>query len=197
MTPPSFAVMLRGQQSLNLFFISVRTLVIQKGVNLRDRRRKADQIETQTAQQRHTVGFRRSRQTFFLQPRENEPINRSSDPALAFDFGQWRAGRFNIRPVSHNCGAIFLLVSPSPLLPFFLRPFGALINFRSLTCVRRGGGCWRPLLKPGHQCAKNNYYSQREFPVLHAQPRSCVRDLIAWKKIREFGVTKYNFHSRL
>ena len=30
MTPPPFAVMRRGQQSLDLFFIGVRTLVVQK-----------------------------------------------------------------------------------------------------------------------------------------------------------------------
>ncbi len=72
---PPLAVARRRQQPLHQSLVSVQTFVRQKRAHFLRRRRQADQIKTQPANQRAPVRFRRGCELLRLQPRENERVN--------------------------------------------------------------------------------------------------------------------------
>ena len=99
------AVVLRRQQTVDRFFVSVRARVGEKGVDLFDRRRQAGEVERHAAQQALAVGFGGRRQFFLFEPREDERVDRV-DHALAHrhlrNFGLHRRDErpmpFELRP---------------------------------------------------------------------------------------------------
>ena len=65
----------------------MRALVGQEGVDLRERRRQADQVEAQAAQQRDAIGLGRGLESFALEARQDEGVDRIADPIGAADGG--------------------------------------------------------------------------------------------------------------
>ncbi len=59
---PSFAVMRRGEQAVDLFLICLRAVVVDEGIDFFWRGRQADEIEAETAQKSRAVGFWRGRE---------------------------------------------------------------------------------------------------------------------------------------
>ena len=82
---PLFAVMRRGEQLVDKFFVRVRGHVPNEDIHLLRRRRQAGEVEVQPAGQGEFVGgFRRS-EVFRLQFGQDERVNRVGDPGGVLD----------------------------------------------------------------------------------------------------------------
>src|SRR5260370_35368011 len=68
--------MRRAQQPVDLLLVSILALILEKRVDLFDRGRQPDQIETQPPQKSYPIGLRRSREPFLLKASQNKTIDR-------------------------------------------------------------------------------------------------------------------------
>ena len=73
--------MRRGEQAVDQLLVGQRVRVGDEGVDLLRRRRQADQVEREPADQGAAVGLRRRRQAFRLEPGQDERVDRVADPA--------------------------------------------------------------------------------------------------------------------
>ena len=79
----AFAVVRRREQLVDEFLVGLRRGVVQERVDLRGRRRQADEVEVEPPNQRPLVCLRRRREPFLVQLRQHEPI----DWILEFELG--------------------------------------------------------------------------------------------------------------
>ena len=81
---PPLAVVRRREQPVDQLLVRVRGRVVDEGLDLVRRRRQADQVEVQPADQRAPVGLRRRRQSpVTRQLREDEVVDRGCAPVAA------------------------------------------------------------------------------------------------------------------
>ena len=85
---PALAKLGRGEQAIDDFGERVRGLVLHERVDLLRRRRQADEIEVDPAQQRQLVRVANRFQAFGLQACENELVDVASRPARVLDDGR-------------------------------------------------------------------------------------------------------------
>lgn len=77
-----------GEQPIDELFVSIRARVVDEGVNFLWRRREPDQVQMRPSNQRITICFRRRFKSILLQFREDERIDRISDPLLLFQIAR-------------------------------------------------------------------------------------------------------------
>ncbi len=104
----------RVEQAVNQALIGLGRIIAQKGVDFRQRRRKARQVQRQTADERRFVGFWRRAQALGLEPGENEIVDRVARPAGIVNRRRLRPRLGNQRPVLRPLGA-FGDPTPQPL----------------------------------------------------------------------------------
>ena len=83
--PPALAVVGRREQAIDDLLEGVRGAVGEEGVDLRDRRRQADQVERQAPEERPLVGVRGGLEALRLQAVEQEAIDGVPRPSRALD----------------------------------------------------------------------------------------------------------------
>ena len=88
---PPFAVERRGKQPLNHPRKRIRSLVGLERIDLLGGRRNAQEVDRRPADQGPPVGRRRRREALFLEPGQNERVDRRAEPAGILDPG--RSGR--------------------------------------------------------------------------------------------------------
>ena len=74
-TAPPLAVVRRRQQPLDEFLISIRRLVVHKRIHLGGRRRQAEQVQREPANQRDAVGLGRGRELLEHETRADEGVD--------------------------------------------------------------------------------------------------------------------------
>ena len=99
MPAPAFSVVRGLKDAVQQPLVCVGALVGEKGIDLFNRRRKAEQVETQPADQGHAIRFRRRCDPFFFQTGEDKSIDFVADPLWIVDFGKRGAHRWQERPV--------------------------------------------------------------------------------------------------
>ena len=105
---PLLTVVRRTQQAIDYILIRFGMVVTDELFDFRRRRRQADQIEAEPANQRRSMGLGRRCDALGIQFGPNEPVDRISQPTRVVDFGRcethWRnespmraldGGRFN------------------------------------------------------------------------------------------------------
>ena len=114
---PALAVMgrLASRRSTSLL-VGVGRRVGEEGVDLRERRRQADQVEAQAADQGGPVGLGRGLQPLGLQPGEDEAVDRVPGPGLVATFGERGPGRGLERPVVATSPAVGVVGPARPLV---------------------------------------------------------------------------------
>ena len=80
----------RREQTIYKPLVSVGTFVGEKRIDFGNRRRQAEQVQTQPTNQRWLVGLARRVQSFFLQPRQNETVDGVARPRFGFHFRKRR-----------------------------------------------------------------------------------------------------------
>jgi hypothetical protein len=78
----ALAIAKRSQQSVHHLLESLRRLVGAEGIELRGRRRQANEIQAHAAQPGRAFGFLRRRQAFMFQPVQHECIDGIAHPGL-------------------------------------------------------------------------------------------------------------------
>ncbi len=96
---PALAVALRGEQAIDQAAVGVGARVRHEGVDLLRRRRQADQVEAQAADEGLARRLRRGRHALFLEPREHEGVDRALHPARVAHRGLLRPLRLQVGPV--------------------------------------------------------------------------------------------------
>ena len=91
--------MRRIEQALDLFFVRGIALVRQERIHFGNRRRQADQIEAQAAEQSDFVGFGRRLEIFLFQPGQDEGIDWVADPSAVFHPRKFWTGGCAKRPM--------------------------------------------------------------------------------------------------
>ena len=102
---PVFAPVRRLQQVIHEAFVSLRCAVLDEGVHVGRRRRQAGQVQAEPPGQGSPIGFRRRRQTLFLQLGENEAIDAVANPTGVLYLRKRRALRRDEGPVGLIVGA--------------------------------------------------------------------------------------------
>ncbi len=82
------AVSGRIEEAVDELFVGVGAVVFQKGVDFPRSRWQARQVERCAADERGLVGFRCRFQALFVQPGQNEPIDRIAGPRLVLNGGE-------------------------------------------------------------------------------------------------------------
>jgi len=99
MPSPTLAEMRRCQQLIDQPLVRTRGCVREKGIDVRRRGRKADQVQVRAADKRHAIRIGRKRQTLFFEPRQNELIDRRTGPLDVSGLWWSRPGQFAECPV--------------------------------------------------------------------------------------------------
>ena len=98
-TRPALTVVRRGEQAVDDLLVGIRARVGQERVHLRQRRRKADEVEAHAADQGFATGLGRGAEPFTFQPREHEAVDRVPDPGRVHHRRRLRPHRLAIGPV--------------------------------------------------------------------------------------------------
>ena len=77
---PPLAVPRRGQQAVDDSCERLGRLIGEEGIDLRGRRRQADQVERGPSEQRASVGRRGGCQPLFLESRQQKAVDRRTGP---------------------------------------------------------------------------------------------------------------------
>ena len=93
------AIARRRQQAVHRLLVCPRRGVLQKSIQLRDRRRQPRQVKRHPPQERRLVRRRRRLQAFSLQPRQHKGINRIASPLAILHLWQRRLLRRHKRPM--------------------------------------------------------------------------------------------------
>ncbi len=104
---PALAVVGRGEQAVDQRLVSRGTFIFDEPLDLVRRRQQSDQVEIDAANQRRSIGRGRRRQSFGFQPRQNELVDRVTDPGLVFDLGRSLACQGKQRPMAFVLGSLF------------------------------------------------------------------------------------------
>ena len=80
MPPPALAEMRRREEPIDQALVRARRAIVHKGVDLPRRRRQADEIVGQTADQRHAVGIGTRPDALGLLPRADEAVEVAARP---------------------------------------------------------------------------------------------------------------------
>ena len=96
---PAFAVVGRRQQPIDESLVSVGPAVGEEIGDFLRRRRQADEIEADPANQGRAIGLGRRRQLVLPQPGEDEAVDRVADPRIIADIGKRGPGDRLERPV--------------------------------------------------------------------------------------------------
>ena len=98
-TCPAFSIVRRGQQPIDESLVSVRRRVVHEGVDLGNRRRQANEVQRQSADQRLATRFGARDESLGFQSGQNEAINRIPDPLFALHDRQRAILRRDQRPM--------------------------------------------------------------------------------------------------
>src|SRR4030095_9333395 len=96
---PPFTVVRRLEQLINQTLVSVGSAVRYEGINLLERRSQAQQIEAETADQCHAIGFGRRSETLLFETRQEEGADLVTDRSLVLHVRGGRVRGRNKRPV--------------------------------------------------------------------------------------------------
>ncbi len=95
----------RGEQAINLFFVSIGGRVGEKCVDLRGGWGKTDQVEMQAAKEGGFVCFRGGMNACGFELCEDESIDRVAAPCVVLYGRQWWASGGSESPVAFVSGA--------------------------------------------------------------------------------------------
>ena len=120
-TRPTFAVMGRCEEAIDDSLVRVRCAVGDERVDLRWCGRQADEVERHAAQQPFLRGFRRWREPFGLQPRQDEAVDGRAWPALVANGWRRVPHRPDVGPVlrwlgRHGCRGLAADIGPGGAL---------------------------------------------------------------------------------
>jgi hypothetical protein len=119
-----FAIMRRGQQTIDQFLVRIRAGIVDEGIDFRGCGQEAEQIQRQPANQRGAIGFRRWPYAFLLQAVQDEAVDRIANPFRVLDDRRRRLLRLDESPVRRILGAL-------------RNPFFQQLDFRRLESIAR------------------------------------------------------------
>ena len=173
------------------FLIGVAALIVDEGIDFGGGWRKANQIETQAAEQCDAIGLGRGRELLTVEAGEDEGVDGIGDPLRIRDRGELGADGRNEGPVFLDG---FHLRTWTSLFAFAGRPFGALIDpgfdGRDLGGIERLAAHWHrdEARKPGDALIKR---------ALVGLARDDGLAVFATRKGAGFGVEAQAGHSHL
>ena len=103
----AFAVARRGQQAVHRLLVGVRGGVREEGIEFGEGGRQTGEVEADAPQQAGAAGFRRRREAFAFQAREDEAVDGIAYPTPVPDGGFRRTHRWRETPVALPFRALF------------------------------------------------------------------------------------------